>query len=291
MPKVDTLVDAHIDLIYTPNIQYVPHHTKTPYICTIHDLSFVHMPAWFTKKQRLWHYLQRVKYQAVRSTAIIVPSESTKSDVVHTFDIPESKVHVVYPGIDQSAYAVISDEDTQLVQQTYHLDRPYILYLGTIEPRKNITMLIESYVHGMYNKKGIELIVAGAPGWNNKDILRAIDTTPGVRYIGYVPAAHKAALYRGAAVFVYPSLFEGFGFPVLEAMAQGTPVITSNRTSLPEITYGQVQYIYPYRIDECISAIDEALSHPRLSDARNISQKYTWEHTAHQLGVIFEQYK
>lgn len=289
-PTIESCVGSPIDLIYSPNIQYIAHHKKTPHILTIHDLSFIHMPEYFTKKQRAWHTLQRLEHQAAAASAIIVPSESTKADVVHTFGVSDEKVHVIYPGIAPSASEHVSPDMQKRVQTTYHIHSPYIFYLGTIEPRKNVDTLIEAYQTGNFYKKGIELIIAGAPGWHSEQTLATIEATAGVRYIGYVAAEHKAALYAGAKAFVYPSIFEGFGFPVLEAMAQGTPVVTSNRTSLPEITEGAVRYVDPYRIDSLVHAINESIDTPRTETYKTIAGGYTWERAANHLNDIFNTY-
>ncbi len=290
VPTIESCVKVPIDLIYTPNIQYIAHKKKTPHVLTIHDLSFLHMPEYFTRKQRAWHSLQRLERQVAAATAIVVPSESTKTDVVHTLGVPTEKVHVVYPGLAPSALEHSTTVGQEQVARSYGLHTPYILYLGTIEPRKNIDTLIEAYKMGDCYKKGIQLVIAGAPGWNSTETLAAIEATAGVRYIGYVPAADKAALYAGAKVFVYPSIFEGFGFPVLEAMAQGTSVITTNRTSLPEITEGAVRYIDPYRIDALVHALEESLASPRSEKYRTIAEAYTWERAAEELNNIFESY-
>lgn len=285
-PKIDWIIrrqtGKQIDLLYSPHTQYAPHSTGVPHIMTIPDLSFEHFSEYYTIKNRIWHHVHRVRHQAEQATAVVVPSESTKTDVIHTCGISADRVHVVYPGL-QSAPDTSDD-----VTGVYALPERYFLFLGTIEPRKNIDTLIEAYQSGTFFESGIELIIAGAPGWKNADTMRAIETTSGVRYIGYVPESHKAALYRNALAFIYPSFYEGFGFPVLEAMQQGTPVITSNRTSLPEITQGQARLVHPHRVDEFVSAMRKYTT-PQKQEYDVVSQ-YSWERAATQLDQLFQKY-
>ena len=138
--------------------------------------------------------------------------------------------------------------------------------MGTIEPRKNILGLIEAFKKSSLLVDGCSLVIAGARGWKCNSILKAIDKTPGVKYIGYVDAEDKPALYKMASLFVYPSLYEGFGFPVLEAMACGTPVVTSNRSSLPEVAGGAAYLINPYNVSEIARGMELILCEDGLRE-------------------------
>lgn len=294
-PRIDSVMQRQtgetIDLLYSPHTQFAAHKGSTPHILTIPDLSFEHFPEYYAAKQRLWHRLHRVRAQANTATAIVVPSESTKDDVVSTFGISEDRVHVVYPGIPQTAFRSITIEDMAEVRKKYTLPSRFFFFLGTLEPRKNIDTLIEAFVaSNLGPEEGFKLIIAGAPGWNNRSLMQQIEDTQSVRYIGYVTEAEKAVLYHMATACVYPSIFEGFGFPVLEAMAQGTVVITSSRTSLPEVTKGKAIYVHPYRVDEMADALCLVKGGKKMETFPEIARSYTWENAAKILSRVFETY-
>jgi glycosyltransferase involved in cell wall biosynthesis len=281
-PYIDDIVKKQkkADLFFSPNIQYLPLR-DTPRVVMVHDLSFLHFPEYFSRKGRIWHQLQRVERQLLDARAIVVPSQSTKDDVVHSFNIVEKKVHVITPGIDASYARDVTKKERDAVIKRYDLPERFFFFLGTIEPRKNLLTLIRAYRHSTLFDQHIELVLAGAKGWNDTEIYQAIAQTPGVRYIGYVKEEEKAPLYHLAKTFVFPSLYEGFGFPVLEAMAQGTPVITSNRTSLVEVTNGQVTYVHPHRVDEIVRALEKHVSKPK--EQYGVTETNSWDGTAKQL--------
>lgn len=240
------------------------------------------------------------------------------------YKIPENKIKVLYPGISlpplskgrlggvavdvsvDSAVDVAENMSQTIgkppltppwkggeanLKQKYSLPKKYILFLGTIEPRKNILALIEAYemAHARLHNP-IDLVIAGAPGWKSKSIFKRINHSPlrkQIHIINYVAPEDKYDLYRSASLFVYPSIYEGFGFPVLEAMQAGVPVITTNRSSLPEITDGAAYLINPHRPDEIAEGIERILSSPVLHNyyfraGLKQAQKYNWEKTARE---------
>jgi glycosyltransferase involved in cell wall biosynthesis len=168
----------------------------------------------------------------------------------------------------------------------------YILYLGTLEPRKNVETLILAYKK-IYDLgfKIYDLIIVGDRGWKSKSLIHLINSTPGVKYIGYVDEAKKSELYQNASLFVFPSLYEGFGLPVLEAMAHGVPVIASNRPSLPEVAGEAGYYINPCNIDELAQAMKRVLTNEELR--QNMIQKgvdrartFSWTKSAEEFVQI-----
>lgn len=279
-----------LDLVFLPNINFTALPPKTKYILTVHDLSFLLFPKFFSLKQRLWHKFVRPEQLIRNATAIITPSDNTRRDAIERLKISSEKVTTVYPGLC-SDFSIPTETDRSRIKKKYQLPNNFILFLGTIEPRKNIVGLIESFIRLKKNGgelvKDTELVIAGAEGWNDSAIKQLIKNTPQVRSIGFVSEADKSALYSLAKVFVYPSFYEGFGFPVLEAMSVGTPVITSNRSSLPEITNGAASLVDPYAVHEMTEALQLLLTNEtarNLYSARGFEQaaKFSWNKTARE---------
>lgn len=284
-PYIDRIIErraASLDYLFSPNINMTSVSPNTKHILTIHDLSFEHYPTYFSWKQRAWHAAARPKKQCEQAYAIVTPSAFTRSDVIETYGIPQNQVHVVSPGISQPT---VSQERIDRVKKTYNLPERFVFFLGTIEPRKNIQSLVEAF--GLLNRKNEQLIIAGASGWKNKRLLSLINDTPGVRYIGYVRAEEKQALYSLATLMVYPSMYEGFGFPLLEAMAAGAPVITSHHGSLSEVAADAAYYVQPRNVSEIATAIQTLLDNHSLrqqyvSKGYERVQQFSWERAASQ---------
>ncbi|PIZ95874.1 MAG: hypothetical protein COX81_00035 [Candidatus Magasanikbacteria bacterium CG_4_10_14_0_2_um_filter_37_12] len=238
----------------SPNINFISLNPKTKFILTIHDLSFEYFKDCYSLKRRLWHKFVNPRKLCQRADEIIVPSENTKRDVIREYKIDAGKVSIEHPRLSFTFYEQRTTNDEQ-VKLKYNLPDKYILFLGTIEPRKNILSLIEAFKNSELGTMSYELIIAGAKGWKYKDILEAIEKTPSVRYLGYVDKDDKIDLYKMASLFVYPSFYEGFGLPVLEAMYCGTSVIASNRSSLMEVADGGAYLVNPHNVDEIARAI------------------------------------
>ncbi|MCX6781689.1 MAG: glycosyltransferase family 1 protein [Candidatus Magasanikbacteria bacterium] len=283
-PRLDRLVDKKsIDYWFAPNLNFTALSAKTKYILTVHDLSFQFFPEFSTGKQYWWHKAVHPRKQCERANLIITPSENTKYDIMDYYHIAPEKIRVIYPGIKQGEGASITKE----ILQKYNLPEKFILFLGTIEPRKNITGLIDAFEK---YSGDCTLVIAGASGWKNESIfirMRTSKCRSRVKFIGFIAPEDKFALYSAAQIFVYPSLYEGFGFPVLEAMAAGTPVITSNRSSLPEIAGSAAYLVDPARPDQITSALNELFTKPALRDryiqkGYEQSAKFSWEKAARE---------
>lgn len=291
-PKVDQLIEKKtgikLDYFFSPNIGFQALSKNTKHILTVHDLSFEIFPECFSLKMRLWHTILSPRRQCKRADIIFTPSENTKRDIVDLYGISETKVKVLTPGLSAlflSGQEIISN-DTKIVPK-YNLPEKYILFLGTIEPRKNIDGLVTAFQIFQKDFPEYHLLIAGAKGWKNKSILEAIEKSNNVQYIGYVALEEKPALYQGASVFVYPSLYEGFGFPVLEAFASGTPVITSARASLPEIAGDAAYFVNPYNSFEIAEGLKRLVSDTSLRQffkekGLQQIQKFHWQKTAEQ---------
>jgi glycosyltransferase involved in cell wall biosynthesis len=271
-PKIDRLLGG-VDIFFNPHFFNAPLSERSRKVMTFHDLSFELHPELFSWRKRIWqNLLMNTKKEARSADKIIAVSESTRQDLVDLYKISPEKIKVIYSGVGEE-FIKMSDVECRMsnVAQKYHLPKRYILYFGTIEPRKNIIGLIKAFeLLKEKNKdfRNIYLVIAGGKGWLFKDIFAAAEKSKYAKQIiftGFVSPEDKVYLYNLAELFVYPSFFEGFGFPPLEAMACGVPTITSNTSSLPEIAGEAALMIDPYDVEELAWAIEEILSDANLS--------------------------
>jgi len=284
-PKIDSFASEKLDYFFSPNLNFTALNKHVKKILTIHDLSFEFFPEFFSFKQKLWHWLVNPKKQCLSADIILTPSVNTKQDLVNYYQIPENKVRSIYPGLSSIF------EKKQIQEKTLDLPDNYILFLGSLEPRKNILSVIEGYESAFSSLSlPYNLIIAGAPGWKNKEIFARIEKSPlkqKITFAGYIKNEDKPELYRRAAVFVYPSFYEGFGFPVLEAMYCKIPIITSNRSSIPEITADYAHLIDPNKSGQIAEGLikilkDEGLKNKMVSQARQKAEKFNWKETAEE---------
>lgn len=286
-PKINKLI-GDPDIFFAPNLNFIALSKKTKYVLTVHDISFHFFPEFYTLKQKLWHKIISPKKQCQRADLIITPSENTKRDLINYYQLNTDKIKVIYPGITQNP-TTDNAEQIEKIKVKYKLPHKYLLFLGTIEPRKNIIGLIEAFENLQTKHSFTEhLVIAGAPGWKNKNIFNRIAESPfgdKIHLINFVTPKDKATLYCQASIFIYPSFYEGFGFPILEAMSHGTPVITSNHSSLVEISGSSAYLIDPKRPEQITLAINNILTNKQIRD-RQIEEgykqikKYTWEKSA-----------
>jgi alpha-1,3-rhamnosyl/mannosyltransferase len=234
-------------------------------------------------KQRLWHRAVRSKAQILRAAAVIVPSEHTKRDVCGAYGVPQDRVQVIPWG----ASPVFAPRETP--------QEKMILFLGSIERRKNVDGLIEAFClwkNDHPEAAPYTLTLAGPLGHGGEAICKKAARRTDIRYIGYVPEAEKSALYARASLFVYPSFYEGFGMPVLEAFASGVPVVTSNRSSLPELAGGAAYLVNPYNVAAIADGLqrvlaDDALRANMIAAGRARAAQFRWEEAARRLMDIF----
>ncbi len=290
-PKIDNLTDA--DIVFSPHFNLLKT-ARARRLVTFHDLSFLHHPDFFSKKQRLWHWLQDYRTQAEDADHIIAVSAFTKADLIETLGIPEEKISVIYSGISPEFRPLPAENEVlQKFREIYRLDFPFLLYLGTLEPRKNLVTLIEAFGILKHTPRfhDLRLILAGRPGWLYRDIIRERNRSHAkedIVFWGPVANTERVFLYNLAEVFVYPSFFEGFGFPPLEAQACGAPVIAGNRTALPEVLGDSALLIDPWRTKKLAEAIEEVLVHPATKKqlaAKGLANaaRFPWETTAKKL--------
>jgi len=296
VPKLDKIIKNNIDVFFSPNLNFTSLSKKTKFVITIHDLPFEIFPEFSSLRQRLWHKIINPKKQCQLADIILTPSENTKRDVADIYKINPDKIKVLYHGVKGHPELVSgSPEMLKQVQhdtkQKYNLPDKFILFLGTVESRKNVTGLIEAFEKSFSSLPvPYSLIIAGATGHDFKKIKQCAGASPlkdRIKFIGYVEPAEKPALYSMADLFVYPSFYEGFGFPVIEAMACGTPVITSNRSSLPEVANDAAYLINSNDTASIVRGIVKILTDQRVKEnfkTQGIkqAQKFSWNQTARQ---------
>ncbi|MBI5254575.1 glycosyltransferase family 4 protein [Candidatus Falkowbacteria bacterium] len=299
-PKLDRLINkkfnVSVDFFFFPNINFIS--TDCPYIITGHDLTFSFLKKCFSPKSRAWHKLIKPQRLFQRAKKIIAVSENTKRDLISIYNIPKQQISTIYSGIATIFQPNLQEMPTaKRIKNKYQLPQKFILYLGTIEPRKNIETLISAFE--LFKKsaahKNYSLVLAGKHGWQFNKIEKQIKQSAWrdtIKFIDYVAPEDKPYLYNLAEIFAYPSLYEGFGFPVLEAMACGRPVITSHASSLPEICENAAIYIDPNNINDLARAMASLVNNPQqhLTNA-GLAQaaKFSWQSTAQQLLTIFKQ--
>ena len=256
------VLDDFSDHIYHGPNFYLPS-VKGPSVVTIHDISFLTYPQ-FHPKERVVVLKKEVESALKRATKIITDSNFIREEIIDYFGLEEDRVKVAMLASDDSFYPRKEAEIADMLAE-YDLGyQAYALYTGTIEPRKNLANLIDAYGRLPENlRHRYPLVMAGYKGWNNQAIMERIQAAEAegwLKYLGYVPNEHLPLLYSGARLFTFPSIYEGFGLPVLEAMASGVPVMTSDRASLPEVGGDAVAYVDPEDLGSIAKALETGLA-------------------------------
>lgn len=326
-----------LDVFHAPaNIAPLPY--KKSYVVTVHDLALYRLPELYPKSflsRQMFATKILVPQTLTRAARIIAVSKNTKADIIEEFGIPEDKVSVVYEGVAFHQADEFKKIDLPATKKKYGIKNKYLMFLGTIEPRKNIASLVKAFrnLSLVYDSpiKDYQLIIAGAAGWYDKNVYKAIadanesilgkkikpkkknkDNKNGkskkkrqnkninlernlpVKYIGYISSKEKLALLKNAACFIFPTLYEGFGLTVLEAMSVGTPVITSNVSSLPELVgdNGAIK-INPYKESEISDAIQKIVTDDGLRESLSIkgkeqAKKFDWRQCAEETLEVYK---
>jgi glycosyltransferase involved in cell wall biosynthesis len=282
------------DLFHSPDF-VLPPLRNTPGLLTVHDLSFMMHPDGAVEKLRNW--LNKVVPRSItRADHILADSHSTQRDLETALGVPPEKITVVGAGVEPRFQPVTDEAKLAQVRQTYKLPPDFILGLGTLEPRKNFTGLIQAFNRLQVEFPDLHLVIGGGKGWLYEPILEAARQSPAagrIHLIGFVADDDLPTLYSLARLFAYPSHYEGFGIPVLEAMACGTPVITANNSSLPEVA-GEAALLVPAAdTDALVGRIRELCVNPRLREACISSgfeqaRGYSWEQAARNLLAVYK---
>ncbi len=284
---------------HAPDVLFIPAHTlpliaPKRSVVMVHDLGFKHYPELYPWRQKAYHNFV-VDYVARHATHILTPSEFTKKDLIKFLQIPENKITVVYHGYDDNLYQPRHNSEHQSAQY-----QPYIFFIGRLETKKNITGLIEAFkiLRTQNPKLTPKLVLAGKPSHGYEQIKILIDSLGDLKKdiveLGYVPEAEMPTWYSNAAMLAFPTFFEGFGFPIIQAMACGTPVVTSNTTANPEIAGKAALLVDPYQphqIAENMAKIftNASLKADLINKGFDQVKKFSWTNATQKTLEVIEK--
>lgn len=272
---------------------YVPRYSPTPRIVTITDLGYLKFPEQLRKKDllqlKLW-----TAYSLKVADHIIAISEFTKKDILDNYQIDKSKISVIYPGYDGDVFNVsLKKKSAKQVLNKYNIDTPYLLFLGALKPSKNLERLIEAF--NRLNQNTIKLVIAGKKGWLYESIfetVKKLNLENKVIFTDFVSDKDKSLLMSHAEAYLLPSLYEGFGMPVVESMACGVPVLVSNQGSLPEVVGNAGIIVNPYEVQSIADGIKKTIKERKKLIQRGLGRVklFDWEISAKKTITLIEQY-
>lgn len=283
------------DIVHNPAHFPVMNKLGRKYVCTIHDLTPLLFPQWHPHWRSFYSRLAFPRLM-VNADQIIADSYHTKKDIVTYYHIPENKISVIPLGASPE-YRPLADRQVEPVREKYHLNNPFILYVGNLEPRKNIPTLIRAFYRCRKKRPDLRLVIVGKRGWMYQEIFRMLGNLglgDYVHFLDYVQAEDLPALYNAAEMFVYIPFYEGFGLPVLEAMQCGTPVITSSTSSLPEIVGEGGIMVDPKDViglGEKINMLGGDMNARKENSRYNLSRcrEFSWEKCAWQTLEVYRE--
>ena len=282
------------DLYHFPNFIRPPLSRGRKSVVTIHDVSFLRLPETTEERNLAW-LKGEIHRTAEQADAILTDSHFSAREIVELLMVPEEKVFPIWLGLPPFG-PTPSGEEKQAILRGLGLEKPYLLMVGTIEPRKNLPFLVKVY-EAMRGFDG-DLVIAGGLGWKTGATLQAIADSPragGVRLLRHLDDRQLSALYAGAAVFVFPTLYEGFGFPPLEAMGRGTPVVSARNSSLPEVLGTAAEWVEGYCAEEWAFRIqgllgDSARMERLRAEGFDQAGKFTWTETARRTWDVYRRF-
>lgn len=286
-----------------PDVLFVPAHVLPLFhprcsVVTVHDLGYLSYPEAHRPADR--RYLDwSTRWNAQHAAAVLADSAATKADLMRAYGIDGRKVHVVYLGRDEALAPVRDAARLAAARERYGIAGRYLLYVGTLQPRKNLARVLDAFsrIAGQPGAAGVQLVLAGKRGWLYDDLfaqVKRLGLAERVFFPGYIPDEDLPALQSGALAFVFPSLYEGFGIPVLEAGACGVPVITSNTSSLPEVAGDAALLVDPHDIDAIAAAMlrlveDDALRAELARRGLENVKRFSWEKCAQETLAVLEE--
>jgi glycosyltransferase involved in cell wall biosynthesis len=288
---------SRVDLFHAPHYVVSPL-MPCPYVVTIHDCIHLRFPQYLPNRAALLYAKTVMTVAARRAKRVLTVSNASKQDILSYLGVPASKVEVIYNALDEQLETPPTPEDVARVRERFQLTSPFILYTGNIKPHKNVDRLIEAY--SLLRPRGFEhvkLLIIGdeiSKYPNLRRLVHRFQLHKHVRFLGFVPDETLAVLYRLASVFVFPSLYEGFGLPPLEAMAAGTPVITSNTSSLPEVVGEAAVLIDPmdsFAIADAMARVlgDEALRTSLVCRGRERVKAFSWKRSVARVREVYAE--
>jgi len=292
--STNLLFPKNYDIYWQPNIIPNPNIKAKKVIATVHDFSFLVHPE-SHPKERIEYFKKTFFKEVSKCDHIITGSNYTKKEIMKHLDFQEKDITVIYHGVDHELYKIYQRNELQGIKEKFDLPNHFLLFVGSIEPRKNMITLLKAFNSlDKTTQKNYPLILAGSKGWKNEEIIKEIQKSKYIRYLGYVEDQELAHIYNLATLFIYPSLYEGFGLPPIEAFACGTPTIVSNTTSMPEICVDASLYINPTDILDIKEKIkflieDKNLQNALVKKALKRAKDFTWEKASNKHMQIFEQ--
>ena len=292
------------DLLHVPHLFWKPQSVPCPYVVTVHDLLDhlykVNSASW-AKRQLHFEFTKRVLHRAARIFAV---SNFSKQDTERLFAVPGNRIEVIYNALDDRfRQGHATDADRRLIAERYQVTYPFLLYAGRISPHKNVIRIIEAFsaLKTELQKEGkypdLRLIIIGDELSKHPDLRRAVIKSRAqndVRFLGFVPIGVLRIFYDLAKIFVFPSLYEGFGLPPLEAMAHGTPVVTSNTSSIPEVVGNAAVMVNPENVFEIMHALHRVLLDQPVREklkARGVlqAQKFSWDDSVRRMLEVYHE--
>ncbi len=283
---------ARVDVLHSMAF-VTPLVAPLPKIVTVYDLSFIHFPERYTKFKRL--YLQTQTRRSVQSADLTIAiSEDGKRDIEQVFGVSAEKIAVVTPGVSD-IYRPLPQADIARFKQEKELTRPFILHVGTLQPRKNIPVLLRAFAQ--LKDRKLDLVLVGGKGWLFDEIFALVEQLnlrEQVRFTGFVPDFELPLWYNSAELFVFPSIYEGFGIPAADAMACGTPVIAANTSSLPEVV-GEAGLLFESQV---VSALTERIASVLYDPVQAVrmreqglvqARKFSWKQSGRKMAVLYRQ--
>jgi glycosyltransferase involved in cell wall biosynthesis len=294
----------HCDLVHIPHLFWIPRALPCPYVMTVHDvLEHMYRARGHSGLRRSLHF--HLTKKVLRGAArIFAVSQFTKTEIQQLFGIPPDRLEVVYNAIDERFLRGHATEaDRQLIAERYLVTYPFLLYAGAISPHKNLIRIIEAFsalkteLEKEQKYPDLKLIIIGDDLSGHPDLRRTViksGVQNDVRFLGFVPIEVLRIFYDAAKIFVFPSLYEGFGLPPLEAMAHGTPVVTSNTSSLPEVTGNAAVLVNPENVFEIMHALhrvllDQSLRERMKQRALEQSKRFSWDSSVRRILAVYEE--
>jgi len=288
---------ARVDLFHAPHYVVSPLVT-TPFVVTIHDCIHLRFPKDLPNRAAHAYVRTMMGMSAKRSKRVLTVSRASKDDILHYLHVPADKVEVIYNALDERLASPPTEADVEMVRERFQLTSPFILYTGNIKPHKNVDRLIEAY--SILHRRGVgdvKLLIIGdaiSKYPNLRRLVHRFQLHQQVRFLGFVPDATLAVLYKLASVFVFPSRYEGFGLPPLEAMAAGVPVVTSNVSSLPEVVGDAALLIDPMDAGAIADAMarvlgDRALAAELVRRGHERVKAFSWDRSVQRVSAVYHE--
>lgn len=281
-PRIDHLLGG-IDVLFAPNLHVLPVSNTVPIVLTVHDLSFSFYPHFLSWQRRLWHTAVQPRNLFDRCRRLIAVSTATARTLQHAYAIAPTKIVTIPSGVPSIATPEV----------VAALPEHFVVALGTLEPRKNLATLVSAFreYRSTHLTSTLHLVILGAKGWSSRAFFHELRREPNIQYRGYVSPGQKTCILKKASALFYPSINEGFGFPPLEALSLGTPVVVSRAGALPEVLGNAAWYLNPYSRKDIITFLQlfDQVPHQHPRGAQDRWKELTWERTASSILRVLHE--